>query len=137
LSISFIISDPTADWVRQIPAPEIAVNALPATLPEDYRRFLLLSNGGEGMLPHAPGWFQIWAAEEVLGLNEAYAVDEFLPGFFAFGSSGGEEMLLFDLRQDGDAPVCSVPFIPMEPEEAKTIAPSFLAFAQALGRGAP
>jgi hypothetical protein len=134
LHLSDIISDPAADWTRQTPAPRAVVQALSGTLPEGYRSFFLFSNGGEGPLPYAPGWFQIWPVEQVLDLNQAYGVDEFLPGFFAFGSNGGDEMLVFDLRQEDGAPVYAVPFIPMNPAEAVRVAPSFLAFVRALGR---
>ena len=63
-------------------------------LSEDYLCFLKLCNCGEDELPIDPYWFQIWSAEEVLEHNEGYQANKFLPGFFAFGSNGGGEMLL-------------------------------------------
>ena len=124
-------------WDREKPAPSHSIENLVSKsglqLPEDYLDFLRLSNGGEGELPVDPYWFQIWRAEEVLKLNERYQVNSYVPGFFAFGSNLGGEMLAFDTRKHGSWPVYMIPFITMDESDAKKVASDFLSFAQLLG----
>lgn len=127
-----------AHWDRVPPADESAIQALVEQsgldLPQDYLAFLRFSNGGGGHLDIEPGWFQIWPAEEVVETNEFFELQEELPGFFAFGGSGGGEMFLFDMRGPQPWPIVMVPRTPLEPELAIKIADDFLAFADAMGR---
>ncbi len=133
-----LVADPSAAWTRAAPASRAAVDRLRAALgervPEEYLSFLLLSNGGEGELGLEPGWFSLWPAEKVLETNAAYEVAGTLPGFVAFGGSGGGEMFVFDGRGGAPFPVCVVPFVSLDPVEVITLAPDFLTFALALGR---
>ena len=128
----------TANWDREAPADESAIQALVEQsgldLPEDYLAFLRFSNGGQGHIDVEPGWFQIWPAEEVLEANRDYEVDEELPGFFGFGSNGGGEMLAFDMRSGQPWPVVMVPVGSLEPDFVVKIADDFLTFADAIGR---
>jgi hypothetical protein len=103
-------------------------------LPEEYLSLLRYSNGGEGAMCIEPWYFQLCAAEEVVAYNQAYNVEEFLPGFFAIGSSGGGEMLAIRKRDGSPCPVYMVPFIIMAERDAVQIAPDFECFAMALGR---
>jgi hypothetical protein len=138
MNLSDLVADPSAKWDRKPPAEPEAIQRLIAgagvDLPEEYLSLLRHSNGGEGELGVEPGWFQLWPTEEVLDLNRDYEVAEFAPGFFAFGSSGGGEILAFDLRGEKPWKVVMIPFIPMEPEEAIAIAEHFGAFVQSMGR---
>ena len=124
-------------WYREDPASPDDIEELVLKsglqLPKDYIDFLKLSNGGEGELPVDPYWFQIWSADEVLEHNEGYQVKEYLPGFFAFGSNGGGELLAFDTRKEGAWPVYMVPFIPMDESGAQKVSPDFLSFAEMFG----
>jgi len=124
-------------WDRESPASsesiEDFVSKSGLNLPGDYLEFLRLSNGGEGELPVDPYWFQIWPAEDVLEHNEEYQVKEILPGFFAFGSNGGGEMLAFDIRNQGSWRVYMIPFIPMDESDAQEVASDFLSFIQLFG----
>ncbi len=119
MTISDLIHDESAKWRRVSPASPAALDGLIAgagvELPEDYLAFLRLSNGGEGALGVDPGWFQIWPVEQVLQHQHGYKTDEFIPGFFGFGSSGGGELLAFDARVGKPWPVVMIPFIPMRP----------------------
>src|SRR5437773_5948579 len=96
-ALAEILRDPTAKWMRRLPASETAIHGLCArcdfSLPQEYLAFLRYSNGGEGFLWIDPGYFQLWSAEEVADYNAGYNVQEFLPGYFAVGSNGGGEML--------------------------------------------
>ena len=127
-----------AKWDREPPASEEAVKDLVEQsgleLPEDYLAFLRFSNGGEGHINIQPGWFRIWPAEEVIESNEDYELSENVPGFFGFGSSGGGELLAFDLRGAKPWPVVMIPFDVLEEDFAIKIAADFLAFADAIGR---
>lgn len=124
----------TAGWERASPAPQSALSALVVgcglTLPPDYLTLLQFSNGGEGKLGVEPGWFQIWPAQEVLGLNRAYEVDAWLPGYFGFGSSGGGELLAI---HSDSGKIYMVPFVGMAKDEARLIANSFAEFIAAMG----
>jgi len=102
-------------------------------LPGSYLSFLAYSNGGEGPLAIEPAWFGIWPAEQFIDLNHSYKVDEWLPGFFGFGSSGGGELLAFDTRTPEPWKVVTVPFIPLDEEDAIVIAGSFEELVKAMG----
>ena len=138
--MSMAFSDSSANWERHVPASERSIQALTSNcayqLPEEYLEFLMYSNGGEGELAIEPGWFQVWPAEEVLHHNHDYHMTEFAPGFFAFGSNGGGEMLAFDTRQVPTWKVVMLPFIGMDESEAVVIAEDFTSFARAMGREA-
>jgi hypothetical protein len=137
VSIESLIQDASADWTRGQPAADEQVERLAAALPDlppDYLAFLRHCNGGEGALGTDPGRFSLWPAEEVATLNSSYRVDDFLPGFLAFGSDGGGEMLVFGAAGDRWGRVFAVPFIPMEEGRAREIAPDFATLARLFGR---
>jgi hypothetical protein len=94
-------------------------------LPVAYLDQLAASNGREGDLGVEPGWIVIWPAEQVIHHNAHYSIQESLPGFFGFGSSGGGELLAFDMRGGEPCRVAIVPFIGMQVEDAIQIARSF------------
>src|SRR5580704_6847401 len=103
-----ILSDPSGNWSRRPPASEAAIRTLAAAcdfaLPQEYESFLRYSNGGEGPLCIEPWYFQLCSAEDVLSYNRDYKVGQFLPGFFAIGSSGGSEMLAIRKRDGSPCP---------------------------------
>jgi hypothetical protein len=121
--------DPESGWFASKPAPVEVIaqlkNKSGLTLPEDYTNFLKLTNGGEGALDIMPLNFHLWPAEDVLELNEGYSVDDYIPGYFAIGSSGGGECLAFNTREDPPWKVYRIPFIPMEEKYAELVADSF------------
>lgn len=132
-----ILEDPSGEWDRESPANSDALDVLIAEadieLPDDYLELLRYSNGGEGNLAVEPGWFQLWPAERVVEFNNGYKVNEFVPGFFGFGTSGGGEMLAFDTREGKPYRVVMIPFIPMKEEYAKLVTQKFEAFVIAMG----
>jgi hypothetical protein len=127
-------------WTSAKPATKTAIQQLVkgagVELPKDYLEFLGKSDGGEGELGVKPGWIRLWPAKEVMAANQDYCVAEFLPGFFAFGSSGSDEMFAFDVRQPKKVSVASVPFVPMEAEEAVQVSRSFSELAKQFGKSA-
>jgi hypothetical protein len=94
-------------------------------LPTQYVQLLHLANGVSGLMEK--GFLQVWPAEDVLSLNKQYAVDEFAPGIFLFGSNGGTTGYGFDLRKT-NTPVIEVPFVGMSLDEVKVRAGSIEEF---------
>jgi hypothetical protein len=70
--------------------------------------------------------YSLWEAGKVSHLNAKYEVEENLEGFIGFGTSGGGEMLAVNKKS---GVVYSVPFIPMDEQEAVQIAKDLGEFA--------
>ncbi len=138
--ITELLADPARDWQRKPPATARSVDTLIAQsslhLPDDYVALLRYSNGGAGKLGVEPGWFEIWPAEDVLQLNQEYAVREFAPHFFAFGSNGGGEMFALDIRQLPHSNVFMIPFVGMDEDRRVVVVDDFGAFIHAMGQRA-
>jgi hypothetical protein len=45
----------------------------------------------------------LWSAEEIPGLNEAYGVQQYLPGVLVIGSDGGDDAIALDMTISDDA----------------------------------
>jgi len=80
----------------------------PANLPRTYVRFMEACDHARGKIPYDTGYIEFFPLKSVLDENRAHRIGESLPGFFAFGSDGGDELYVFDLRKEDGAPVCSV-----------------------------
>ena len=136
INIVEILKD--AVWDTEEPAKNESIERLVANagkdLPSEYLALLRYSDGGEGSIDIGPGWLQLWSSEEVLQHNQGYQIEEYLPGFFGFGSSGGGELLAFDTRGEKPWKVVMIPFIPMSEKEAIVIAKEFEEFIRAIGR---
>jgi hypothetical protein len=71
---------------------------------------------------HEQDWeFEIWPLDKLNEWNSGYNVQESLPGYLAFGSDGGLEILTVE-QSTGE--VYSVPFIPMDSAEGIKVADS-------------
>lgn len=70
--------------------------AAPRPLPSTYLSFLSRSNGGEGPLCAQPYWLCMYSAEEAAEVVTKGVYQEFFPGLFAIGQSGGGEVVAFD-----------------------------------------
>ena len=99
-------------------------------LPQQYFDYFVGNGLKEGALSVEPGWFQLWPPTEVEQWNRAYRVHEFAPGFLGFGSSGGGEMLAFDVN----GRVVMIPMVGMSPDEAKLVADSWIEFVEKIER---
>lgn len=134
--LSHFFSDPARHWSRVSPVSEAELSELirsaPCRLPDAYLEFLQHSDGAEGPLGIAPGWCQLWSASAVLKLNEAYALSEFLPGYLAIGSNGGDELFVIP-TSGSDPPVLMVPAVGMAPAALQPVATTMLAFLVTLG----
>ena len=100
------------------------MNKIKIDIPEQYKDYINSGGRTEGGLSIDPGWFQLWAIDEIDGLNFEYHVSEYAPGYLGFGSSGGGEMLAFDY----EGRISMIPFIGMSPDEAIVIADSWKDF---------
>jgi len=96
-------------------------------LPEEYKRFLA-SGSREGPLTIDPGWYQLWPLAEIAELNAGYQIEQFAPGFLAFGSNGGGEILVFDARHR----VFMIPAVGMSPDQARLVADSWTEFENSI-----
>jgi hypothetical protein len=77
-------------------------------LPSDYKEFLQVTNGLEGET--ADNYLVLWSAEELVKLNQAYHVNEFVSNILIIGSDGAEEAFAFDTT---DMTIVQFPFIGM------------------------
>ena len=113
---------------KQITAFSIASGL---TLPQDYTAFMNKANGGEGLVgPNA--YLILFAVDELVSLNKAYQVEDYVPGLLIFGSDGGGEAFAFNAR---DAMrIVRVPFVGMDPSTVETLADNFSAFIEYLSR---
>lgn len=89
--------------------------------------FLACCNGGEGFIGEQ--FLRLYSVEQLLCLNPAYKVDEFMPGFVLIGSNGGGEAYAINARLT-PAPVFQIPFIPMTEAYGRLTAPSVSSWYQ-------
>jgi SMI1 / KNR4 family (SUKH-1) len=106
--------------------------AAPANLPRTYLRFMQACNGARGKIPYQTGSLELWPLERVLAKNREHGVERSLPGFFAFGSNGADELFLFDLRKEDGAAVCSISTKSPSPAEVAPITKSFSEFLEGI-----
>jgi hypothetical protein len=136
IDIAEILKD--AVWDPEQPAKPESIQKLVDNagkeLPEEYLALLGYSDGGDGVLGIEPGWLQLWSSADVLENNKDYEIEEYIPGFFGFGSSGGGELLAFDTRRGKPWKIVMIPFVPMSAELAIVIAKDFDEFIRAIGR---
>lgn len=95
--------------------------ALGRLLPDDYREFLLRSDGVEGFLG-AGGYISLRSTAELAALNEAYLVNEALPGVTIIGTNGGGTF--YGFRGESAVEYVSFPVI-IEAEYVELLASSF------------
>jgi len=92
-------------------------------LPADYKEFLQFTNGLEGET--TDGYLVLWSAEELIQLNQAYNVKEFVSNIILIGSDGAEEAFAFD---SSNMTIIKVPFIGMGYIENEKLSDSFEGF---------
>lgn len=97
--------------------------------PNEYVKFLLHSNGGEG--PIGDNYLQLWKVEELIEDNEGYSVEECAPGLLIIGSDGGDTAYCMDTRSK-KMPLVSIPFIGMDLDEVELYGSSFTKFLEIL-----
>lgn len=99
-------------------------------LPSAYLELMRWSNGIEGFV-RENNYLILWPVEQLKGLNEAYAVEEFAPGLVLIGSNGGESCYALDIHHD-PMTVKQLPFVGMSHSESKAVGSSFECFIENL-----
>ena len=102
-----------------------AETSLNYSFPADYTDFLLMTNGLEGK--GGDGYLVLWSAKELIELNAAYQVKEFVADVIIFGSDGAEEAFGFDTSVV-PAAIIKLPFIGMGYVPNERLAGSFEEF---------
>jgi hypothetical protein len=88
--------------------------------PNDYKEFLQFTNGLEG--PTGDNYIVLWSVDEVIQLNRAYHVTEFVPNMIIFGSDGADEAFALDTT---NMTIVNFPFIGMGQIDSQKIAETF------------
>lgn len=70
------------------------------------------------------GYFDLEPLESIEEMNKDIEIERYAPGYLAFASDGGGEVLAFDK----DGKVVSIPLIGMEAKSAKVIANSWIEY---------
>jgi hypothetical protein len=79
----------------------------------------------------------IFPVQEVLERNQGLQIAKQLPGYFAFGSSGGGCSLLFNTKEDRPWKVYWTDDVGMQEEYISESTQDFGAFIRAMGRPSP
>ena len=87
---------------------------------------ILFSNGIERPIGKA-NYLSIWPINELIELNQEYAVDEFLPGIKYFGSDGGDMAYGFEFDHDRTT-IIEISFDSINKEEVKKYGEYFYEF---------
>lgn len=115
---------------KETPATKIMIEKVEKewniSLPYEYKQLILFSNGIEGPIGKA-SYLSIWPINELIELNQEYAVDEFLSGIKYFGSDGGDIAYGFEFDHDRTT-IIEIPFDSINKEEVKKYGESFFEF---------
>ena len=115
---------------KETPATKIMIEKVEKewniSLPCEYKQLILFSNGIEGPIGKA-NYLSIWPINELIELNQEYAVDEFLSGIKYFGSDGGDIAYGFEFDHDRTT-IIEIPFDSINKEEVKKYGESFFEF---------
>lgn len=98
-------------------------------LPEAYRLFLRIFNGGEGFI--GDSYIILFPVNELVEINKRHEMEEYAPGLLLFGSDGGGEAFAFDTRSAGFG-IVQFPFIGIDDKAVLKIAATFDVFLQVL-----
>jgi hypothetical protein len=125
-------------WFKNPGATHEALDALRASagveLPKAYFGLLAFSNGGEAPLAVSPWNFCLDSAEDAVKYKTAKTYEEFFPGFFVFGGSGGGDYVAFDMRGDKPWPVVAIDMTNIDlSESVELIAKDFASFLAHVG----
>ncbi len=123
------IKDLLSQFEFNEPATENSIKKVEELLsinfPQEYRDFLLNSNGGEGAIGQS--YLVLWKIEDLIELNDVYSVEEFAPGLLIIGSDGGDTAFGIDNRSELKQFV-QIPFIGMDLSEVQGYSNDFKRF---------
>ena len=95
-------------------------------LPSEYKELMLFTNGVEGAIGDEE-YLAIWPINEIIELNQDYAVDEFIPGIKYFGSDGADMAYGFEFIEN-EATIIEIPFGSIDKDDAITYGESIFEF---------
>ncbi|KWO50052.1 SMI1/KNR4 family protein [Burkholderia territorii] len=100
---------------------------MPPPIPTQYIDYLTTHGIFEGFTRDGsePGYIVLWLIDEISRNNADVGIAIFAPGYLAFATNGGGELLVFDSAEA----VFMLPMIGMASEYAVRIADSFLDLA--------
>ncbi|MFZ6801352.1 SMI1/KNR4 family protein [Undibacterium sp. Di24W] len=129
---------PDRTWFRNPGASNDALQSLRVVagvnLPVEYFELLEYSNGGEGSLPISPFNLCLDSAEDATNNKVEKIYEEFFPGFFVFGGSGGGDFIAFDLRSSEPWPIVAIDMTNINlAESVDLIAKDFPTFLALIG----
>ena len=101
------------------------LNNMSFLLPDGFIEFYRGANGAD--ISSAELYTVLWPLTDLFQLNIDYDVDEYAPGFFIFGSDGGDTAFTIE-KVTGK--IFEMPFIGMSPEEAVFLSDNFDEFLQ-------
>jgi len=95
------------------------------SLPKGFIEFFKESNGADIITDES--YTLLWALTDMIQLNKDYSVEEYAPGFFIFGSDGGDTAYAIEKNTSG---IYEMPFIGMSKEEAVFKNKTFIEFIE-------
>lgn len=96
------------------------------TFPEQYKRFLLLHNGGEGPVGEY-GYIAILGSEELISSNGEDKINDYHPELFYFASDRGGMIYAFDTSADQN-PIVELPCDSIDNDDVEIVAENFKDF---------
>jgi hypothetical protein len=124
-SVETLLKDGSG-WTKSPAALPHEVDALhtkATILPTEYLELIRHSNGGFGPLDISPYYLCLWPVEDIQPSNERLEMSQNIPGFFAFGDNGSEELFVFSMV---DAKIYAIMKTQLEAEQAELVADSFV-----------
>jgi hypothetical protein len=112
---------------------ELLRNSVNFSIPEEYLSFLKINNGGFGELDAEPLLFDLFSIKWAVEFNKNWHSENNFLDFWFFGSNGGLESIVLDLRHEQNQPVVMIDVIAGE-ESAQQIASSMAEFILLIGR---
>lgn len=71
---------------------------LKAKLPDEYKKLLMWSNGGEGYIGRQ--YISLWPISTIVSLNMDYSISTYFPKVIGIGTDGGDECYGFDFSSE-------------------------------------
>lgn len=133
MTIDELINQISSGWHRASDGLPVTVSIitqiehrLGVKFPDDYVRFILWSNGGEGLVGNS--YFCLWPIEQLEEMNDLLNINKYLPGFLLIGGDTADLGYAFEFdRQTIHGPrLFQVPRGDLGQDTAILVGPSFL-----------
>ena len=90
-------------------------------LPKEYEDYIAAKGIFEGSTTGEPGYIMLWPPDELDSINTEISIAELAPGYNAFASNGGNEVIAFNAA----GTVFMIPLIGMDSQYVIQIAETF------------